>query len=481
MDSDVGYPTGYIKVEINCQVARLQISLSNLLNRQDLIYQLYGIKKDDKQLIYTLICDVPNESGKADVKISADIYSIGSNHFRLEDINIFAIITQVPNRTPSIKCPLVAYLGGEVLWKKEFEALLLNNEQLTSNNNIAKNVAMNNIKSDKVYDSTTESKSTQNSGIISTVEKVNDLEQETEAEQIPNMLSEIGLFEGLDGETNALEQIKSDETILDNIANEQNGISENMDSSEIKVIEDIENTEAAVSEDTQIDNEEILIHPNVLNKEFNILEEILLQNDTATDKKVNISDKFESAVTNIYNPNKSTLVGQEKTSEVVLADNDILNSVHKNFTDISLIDIGTDEIKNEFNLPSLKEELNKSFESYNPFNMKSKNFRWWKINSPGYLNNILFRNSVKSYLLFNPKVMLAHYKYRYIIFGIRNDKHSSKEFLICGVPGVYSIDENPFGNMGSWAQIEGYKPKYGAFGYWIILIDPRTGKLMKVK
>jgi len=538
MDNDVGYPTGYIKVEINCEVAKLQIALNNLSNRQGLKYQLYGIKKDDKHLIYTAICDIPNENGRADVKISADIYRIGSSKLTLEDINIFAIIIQLPNRTPSIKCPLVAYTRGEVIWKNEFEALVLNKELLTSNDTIAKNVKLNNTKSDIVSESINE---------IGKINGVADSDKDNKTEQLPNILAEIGSFQDIGGETEVSEYIENKETevsfeskngeinvllesengeinvskdngifICDDVKDKENdtsnivkngkkdasealehnetAIAEKAENSGIDILDNIENSEYAVSgnienikdnlfKDMQTDKVEELEYQDNFEQAFDYLEGMPLQKDVGlyTDKKSNISEKFESAITNIYNKHKSTVIEQENTPEVGLVDNDILSSVQKNFNDISLIEIDVDKAKNELNMPRLKEELDKSFESFNPFKMNSKNFKWWKINSPGYLNNILFRHNIKTYLLFNPKVMLAHYKYRYIIFGIRNDKHLGKEYLICGVPGVYSIDENPFGNMGNWAQIEGYKPKYGAFGYWIILIDPRTGKLMKVK
>jgi len=505
MDSDVSNPTGYIKVEINCEVAKLQIALSNLLNRQGLTYQLYGIKKDDKQLIYTVICDIPNENGRADIKISTDIHSIGSNKLRLEDINIFAIITQLPNRTPSIKCPLVAYTRGEVLWKREFEALLLNKELLTSNDNIATTVTMNKIKSDIVSQGTTENIEIGNAKTISTFGKVDNFKKD-KTEETSNIHDEIDFLKDTNGkikvsvdvgngetkvsqdnETDVLEAVENAETVTSQDAEnmEYSGaeILEDIDDLEIEAIDNIENVETKVSKALQTDNVKMLEWQDNLEQAFNIQEGMPPQNgvEPYSDKKYSLAEKFESAVTSIYNTHISSELGKEKMSELVSSDNDILSSVQKNFKDKSSIEINENKIKTELNMPSLKEELDKNFESYNPFKMKSKNFKWWKINSPGYLNNILFRNNIKTYLLFNPKVMLAHYKYRYIIFGIRNDKHSGKEYFICGVPGVYSIDEPPFGNMGSWAQIEGYKPKYGAFGYWVILIDPRTGKLIKVK
>lgn len=452
MDNDFGYPTGYIRVEINCEMAKIQISLSNLLNRQGMIYQLYGISKVDNDLSYTIICDIPNINGRADVKINVDSLKIGTNKLRLDDINIFAIIpSHMPNKITSIKCPLVAYKKDEIEWKKQLETLLLN--------------------------------------------------KKTNIEEIPAVHLKTVLFDDIKSEVEALEEMKDSQVVLEDVQKEevedlQNvkaEVLEEMQDNEAEVLEDMENDETNVSEyirniDAEIDIEDSQTEEvGGLEKQYYLEQTDNHENvstpnviEPSDDNKLGFGSKFEAELTGIYNREKPTESEQE-SNEFTFAENDILSSARKNFKDISSIDIDGDKRKNELNVLSLKAELDKSFESYNPFKMKDKNFKWWKINSPGFLNNILFRNNVKTYLLFNPKVMLAHYKYRYIIFGIRNDKHSGKEYFMCGVPGVYSIDENPFGNMGSWAQLEGYKAKYGAFGYWIILIDPRTGKLLKIK
>ncbi len=473
MDNDVGYPTGYIRVEINCEVAKLQISLSNLLNRQGLMYKLYGIKKDDTDLVYTVICDVPIENGRADIKINSDIHKIGTNALDLMDINIFAIITQIPSKAPLIKCPLVTYTKSQLNWKKEFEELLLKKDQLASDNKITNNVARNDTKGDLVNEG-------KNIGYI---DKISDFEQGNRVVQLSDILDDIGLLKDANGETEVAEEVR-------NIESE---VSLNMRNTETKVLQEAEEIRtddlvdmgikgAAVREvevenegmevkEVIEDNKKLEASEQVINQEAQVLEEV-------TSKGTQALEYSENGETQV---SKDELDSFVETLESKDNSDDILSSVQKNFKDISSIDLDENKIKNELNIPSLKDEIDKSFESYNPFKMKSKKITWWKINSPGYLNNILFRNNIKTYLLFNPKVMLAHYKYRYIIFGIRNDRHLGREYLICGVPGVYSIDENPFGNMGSWAQLEGYKPKYGSFGYWVILIDPRTGKLMKLK
>lgn len=125
-----------------------------------------------------------------------------------------------------------------------------------------------------------------------------------------------------------------------------------------------------------------------------------------------------------------------------------------------------------------KNALNRYFEVADPFGSKRKDYMWWKVNSPVYLNNILYQYNIRTPLLFNPLVITANFKYRHLIIGIYTDKARSREYIVCGIPGVYGIDSKPFGEMCRWVQLEGNKPKYGAFGYWLVYIDPKTGKFL---
>ncbi len=132
------------------------------------------------------------------------------------------------------------------------------------------------------------------------------------------------------------------------------------------------------------------------------------------------------------------------------------------------------------NIDKLKESLGRYFKEYDPFGSRRRDYKWWKVSSPVYLNNILYQCNARTPLLFNPKVMMAHFKYRHLIIGVYSDRLRRRECIVCGVPGAYSIDDNPFGEVCRWVQLEGNKPIYGAFGYWLIYIDPKTGKIINL-
>jgi len=446
MENNLGRPTGYIKVEINGRAAKLQISLSNMNTRPGLNYRIYGISANGEKLDHTVIADIESRGGRADIRLDADRGSIGSNRLDFEDINVFALIAEIHDQFNSIVCPLVAYRNGQVQWRQEFEAALRKYSQAARTVSERREAAV----IEAVEAPAAEAVEAPGNAALQAFETDNASEA-VPPEEIP--VNRIFAEELEEEETEFDGSDLSDLTDSSNDGfQEQPGHSENSP------------LEASPSHETD-SNRKAGEFPDFHIEGMDTGREEL--EDASHDM---ITSKFDTTLSSMYTPEKEGLP----------AENDIISNAERNFREISSIAEG-DAARNELDIDILKEELNRSFEVCSPFNNRSKRFKWWKINSPGYLNNILFRNNVKTYLLFNPKVMLAHYKYRYIIFGIRYDKYSGRERFVCGVPGVYSIDDNPFGSMGSWAQLEGYKPKYGAFGYWIILIDPRTGKLIKLK
>lgn|GEM_PF-2412973 len=517
MDNEVGNPTGYIKVEINGPAAKLQISLNNMVFRTGMEYKLYGIQCIDGRFSYTLICNVEVNNGRTDMKVSVDTSNIGNNKLDFDSINVFALITQLPDKDNSVICPLVAYKNRKVEWKHIFEAELKKSE-IKKNDNIdaiGKNILDNNDKVDKNKNNENENHIEPDSGMLHQIDTFATEKAELDQKNTLTFSPAIKAAEkteykaGYTGQENGTEAEEQslfseadaerddlcEDTVgdLSDLVEADTGTVE-ADTGSVEVnTGNSENTvelDASAAEEykEQQTSDPHSVHHNfsssVPSEEENLSDSVSAGDKTEYNSKEsdsglggdnfrNITSKFEATLTSIYN---NTADGDN-----FLAETDIIGTAEQNYKDITSIKEKGDKVRTELDIDALREELDRSFEPCNPFNTKSKRFVWWKINSPGYLNNILFRNNIKTYLLFNPKVMLAHYKYKYIIFGIRYDKYSGRERLVCGVPGVYSIDDNPFGSMGSWAQLEGFKPKYGAFGYWVILIDPRTGKLMKIK
>ena len=129
------------------------------------------------------------------------------------------------------------------------------------------------------------------------------------------------------------------------------------------------------------------------------------------------------------------------------------------------------------NIDGLICDLDMNFEVCDPFRSGRSDYKWWRVTNPVNLNNILYQNNIRSPLMFNPAVMLAHYRYKHLIIGIFSHKNG-KRYVVCGVPGRHMEDIKPFGEMNRWVQVQGTRPRYGAFGYWLVYIDPDNGRIL---
>ncbi len=124
--------------------------------------------------------------------------------------------------------------------------------------------------------------------------------------------------------------------------------------------------------------------------------------------------------------------------------------------------------------------FDRHFERVNPFESRRSDYTWWKVNNPVYLNDLLYQCDIKAPLLFNPSVMRAHYRYRYLIAGLYKDVKGKRTYLACGIPGNPRRDRSPFGSLCKFV-VEGRRNKRSlVLGYWLVYIDPLTGGPLKI-
>jgi hypothetical protein len=191
-------------------------------------------------------------------------------------------------------------------------------------------------------------------------------------------------------------------------------------------------------------------------------------------------DKPESSDNNflVKNPD-GAFEGAGNTG--IVEKNNALNregSIINPCTNCQIHNLNNNEKTVQVDLVKLRERFDMSFEVFNPFRSSRKSYMWWKVNNPTNLNNILFSFGLKNPLLFSPRVLMAYYKYRHLAVGIYDEPTGGKKYIVCGIPGVCGIDDRPFAAACKWIQIEGTKPRYGAFGYWLVYMDIKTGKLI---
>lgn len=173
------------------------------------------------------------------------------------------------------------------------------------------------------------------------------------------------------------------------------------------------------------------------------------------------TEQFQQKVPGI----KQTVVNYSAKSEIPQTE----ENEHPDFLSVSEV---------AWDIDRLIDCCNKFFEKTEPFGVSRKDYSWWKVNSTVNLNNILFQCNIKTPILFNPLVMVAHYKYKHLIVGVYCDKARKKEFLVFGIPGYYNVDERPFGEMCLWVGTNTLKLQENNFGYWLVYIEPKSGKFV---
>ncbi|NMB34569.1 MAG: hypothetical protein GX992_10180 [Clostridium sp.] len=144
-------------------------------------------------------------------------------------------------------------------------------------------------------------------------------------------------------------------------------------------------------------------------------------------------------------------------------------------------DITRKSIGDEYDIAGLPNCFDKHFKRCNPFVGGRKDYAWWQVSGPVQLNNILYQANIKAPLLFNQRVLAAHFKHRHLIAGFYEDRERELLYLVCGIPGVYGEDKKPVEGVCRWAQAEGSIPEYGAFGYWLVYIDPKTSGVLNAE
>ncbi|WP_353095566.1 hypothetical protein [Tissierella praeacuta] len=119
-----------------------------------------------------------------------------------------------------------------------------------------------------------------------------------------------------------------------------------------------------------------------------------------------------------------------------------------------------------------------------PFSYDLKGYNWWLVELDKeneyraflpYFSYIVGGNNKEPY---NSNIATCNQlmnKYGHYLFGLYNEGEAVKYFVY-GIPGEFSVEEHPY--SGSNGFNTWYKGK-NTEGYWIIYIDPMTGKAVK--
>lgn len=485
---DAGYgmnqgPTGYVKIEVRDQKGKLQVSVQDIKEDQDrLNYKLYIIKCDNKLVcpVYAGMIPIKKNKGELQWEFNPDNVDMTGN--AIDDFNVFALMVEYSNREyREITCPLAAYRGDKVLWRERTRNLLYPEKVPASDEDDSEVIR----KKDLPDIFQVENLNAQPLGVMDTtlVQKPVETVDEDSGKAVIEQ-------ENAEYDDTGYEDAKSPGEMLDANSEELYGNDVIMDTGQENHVEP-DYTAPIDAGETGYEQDQI-----AADEQF----EDDVDASAGQDDKEPAPEVESSAGKNTGADEYTRQFSQdEKGGSQRTASQGFENCIYKysNFCSFRtpfngynpcancyLYKSKSDDGKAENtpgNINLFKKSMDKYFETCDPFGSRRRDYRWWKIGNPAYLNNVLYQCNIKTPLLFNPKVMMAHFKYRHLIVGVYTDRMRRFECIVCGVPGVYNIDDKPFGDMCRWVQVEGNRPRYGAFGYWLVYVDPKTGNFLSFR
>lgn len=120
----------------------------------------------------------------------------------------------------------------------------------------------------------------------------------------------------------------------------------------------------------------------------------------------------------------------------------------------------SDEEENNGYIKYLREYVNNIINYLNevhPFDKDIKGYRWWKI-STGYRDG----------------------NYDHYLVGFVNDENGKLKYIVYGMPGLFTLSDQPFGGMTGfvyWVPLKENMRGSGDMGYWLMHIDAVTGQI----
>ena len=472
-----GSPAGYVKMEARDSIGRLFALVQNLREgRGKFDYVLYILRRNERNIVPVFVGKIPvsKNSGMLEWEFSPE--NVASTGLSVDEFNIAVVLAEYKDGTDGrIKCPLAAYKGSKAEWRNALEKAMhsADGKEEKREKGIGKNKDIEEEKEIEGKKEAGEEKEREEEG--ERIEEDEGIVEEREAEKEKKIEEKKEIDKERDtGEEGyigkEMKVVEEKEIKEDKGACEEKEIEGCNEIGEVKDAD--EEKDAGEDKDMEIEkkegNRKIIIEKDFVIKGF---APCIAGNSAREGEKIMASEHeeyLESLVKETGGDKKmrKTDEGCVREADINAKSGDRENTVAKGTTAGSL--------------NRLREQFDRHFAKFDPFHSGRRDYKWWKMNNPVFLNNILYQCNIKTPMLFNSAVMIAQYKYGHLIVGIFTDKAKYREYLVCGVPGIYNIDEKPFGSMCRWAQQEGGRARYGAFGYWLVYIDPVTGQFLKV-
>jgi len=473
---DPGYgvgqgPSGYIKIEVRDGKGKLSAAVQNLRDGQDMyIYKLYLIEPKEIGPKIAYVGVVPVEGNKGELKWTFDPDNVAMTGSSIDRFTVAALIVENKNRKAfQVICPMAAYRDKKTSWREGFRRTI--DVEAMEQNEI----------------------NAEDKDLASPQKQREDIRNEEEIDKEEIAKNEV---EYNTPEENEFKEREAEEDKTENSEISRNELKEqevNPEKHEEKYEMDKEreseadgNTSVPEEQDSGGETEQARNLEFVQNSQNSNEGDMQASHDEAGQVSYCETDRMSGE-----RGEQSSAFGAQQTTQNgigCMMQNNGLCGIPLNGNVIPCATCNLNKMENTESIPGnavvdlkkLEASFNRYFEKFDPFQNKRRDYKWWKVGSPVHLNNILYQHNIRTPLLFNPAVMMSHFKYRHMIVGIYRDDIKKLRLIVCGIPAVYDSDTRPFGNMCRWAQLDVGRPRYGAFGYWLVYIDPETGKFLNM-
>jgi len=458
-------PSGYLKIETFGKEGKLSGYAENLSLFGDNISRLYLISSKNNE--WAFVEAGKSEPGKDrwDIKWNFESDNVGNTGRNVADFDIAAIVLWDKNN--NIICPLAYYQGEKIEWKPKLKQFLMGKKTTAGSGT---------LKEDRqASEQVRESESSPGSGNVTdgyyaTIDNIDISKIETEVKITGDIEYDSS------GVVTDLSKIKSIYRPVENTPefNIPDSIKKEISGPENK------NKETGIPEGAD---------KTVLPSENGTIDKILNEGEAVKEADMKISDVAKNIDVKATG-GETTAIAEEDASGALLKED--AGKAEKEDAGVNNEQEETGGVREdrETSAPGERETvpdiirlinaLDSAFERIDPFGSRRRDYRWWKVINPMYLSNVLYENGIKTPLLFNTAVMNAHYKYGHLIAGVYEDlREKQKAYFVCGVPGMYREEERPFGEYCRWVRA-GFRQGPDIVGYWLIYVDPGTGRILKL-
>ncbi|QUH19189.1 hypothetical protein [Alkaliphilus sp. B6464] len=430
-------PKGYAKIEVKNDEGTLAIYCQNLKtgnNGDRYRWYLINTKKEGEPAIVEVGPMEVDEKGKGEVVWEFNAENVRGSMEEIDNFNVLILAVQNKDDKGNLFIPLVGYIDKEkpTAWRYALEKHLY----IPS-------------KKEKEIDSKIASPKPQEEPAIP--EKLHE-HIETDKEYIP---IKDDIKEIID--ENIEDQIEETQSIKDEVENKSQSVEEQIEGEILK------ETEEKVVEQNDIFVEEEIERESSEETEEKVIE----QNDMFAEEQI------ERRVL-------------KEIEEEVVEQNNIFVEEEGN----TLLE---DEINSEesygVQMQGYIENALKDFPKVNPFVNNLEGYIWWQIPYNhqtiyrSYMPFILYVDSVRGPInYYASKMMQTIYLHQHHIFGILYEENSVAKYYAYGIPGRRLSSEQPYeGATGFtyWHPCDPGPQDINSHGYWILLIDPKNGKVIE--